>query len=255
MSRVLLYDIEASNLSGSMGYVFSIAYAIIDTDKLHKNWKKMKRGKGLPKIHLISVLNTKGGYDLKKINGRGLISDKEVIKKFAEVVTNEADLICGHYAICFDHKMINARAMRYGVKPMPNVKQYDTWLSARKNHKLHSNRADAITEFLGGTEKTRLKPERWVKASMGHIPSIKYIEHHNIKDIVDLVKMFVNLAPYDPKFPATQVFRGKCPVCGCDKFKKMRFLSSSRETYKSHQCSNCGKWVKGNRVESFVHKM
>lgn len=59
----------------------------------------------------------------------------------------------------------------------------DLYYAWRSRFRLHSNRQDAVAEFLGmKQQKHTLRPEVWVRASFGDKKALKHIFAHNIED-------------------------------------------------------------------------
>lgn len=233
MAKILIWDIEASNLNADFGFVFCIG------------WKWV----GEKKTHLIKL------RDSKTFN-KDCTNDKEVVEKFGEVM-EQADYHVAHYGTFFDPQYVNTRRMIHELPPMAPATLVDTWKTARKKLKLHSNRLDSIFTALGvEAVKTRLDPKYWVRAAAGHIPSLRYIEEHCVKDVDALEKVYLKLQPILMDTPNNAGINGKmlsCPRCGMESvngiLQKRGLCYSKNGVAQRYQCKGCGGWCTGKREQ------
>lgn len=174
--RVGHFDIETSQLNASFGFL--ISWAIKEDGPNGKT--------------LYDALNksdfVKAGYD---------DPDKRIVTSMVNAL-NEFDVITYHFGDYFDGPMSRSRALFYKL-PFPEngaLQKIDTWKWAKRNLKLHSNRLEAIAEFLGVNTKTHLDPRIWRRASRGDIQAVNYIVEHNKQDVLTLEKVYNILKPY-----------------------------------------------------------
>lgn len=229
-AKILIWDIEASSLVGDYGYCFCIGY-------------KWFGDKGAPK--LITIRNSP---TFKK----DTTNDKYVVEEFAKVFS-QADASVAHFGTFFDPLFVNTRLLVHGLPPLPPVPMIDTWKTAKKKLKLRSNRLNAIFEAFGiEAEKTRLDPKSWVRGAAGHIPSLKYIEDHCIKDVDALEKVYAKLRPLMLDIPNVAVIEDKeegCPRCAAEALIQRGYLTTKTGKKARFQCKACGGWSHSRKIE------
>lgn len=223
--KVLLFDLEASNLAANFGFMFCVGY-------MHLEDKE-------PKV--LSVRDNKKQFKKDPTN------DKELIEKFRPIVEG-ADVIVAHYGKKFDAPFLQTRCFEHGLRPLNLPALIDTWHTARYTLKFNSNRLDTINRSLPGTsglaQKTPIDNKAWVRGPSGHIPSLKEIEKHCYFDILVLKNTYLGLRPFmlshphlarlvDPKSEA-------CPACNSTNLQKNGKRVTSRGVSQRWECLSCG---------------
>jgi uncharacterized protein YprB with RNaseH-like and TPR domain len=168
------FDIETSQLNASFGFMIS--------------WALKDDGKTILSDSLTKKDFKDAGYD---------DPDKRIVRSMVDTL-NEFDVITFHFGEYFDAPFARSRAILYGY-PFPEhgqLAKIDTWKWAKRNLKLHSNRLDAIAEYLGVNSKTHLSPAIWRRASRGDLEAIAYILKHNKMDVVTLEKVYHKLKQF-----------------------------------------------------------
>jgi len=168
------FDIETSQLNASFGFMIS--------------WAMKDDGKKIISDSLTRKDFQDAGFD---------DPDKRIVGSMVETL-NEFDIITFHFGEYFDAPFARSRAIYYNL-PFPeygSLAKIDTWKWAKRNLKLHSNRLDAIAEYLGVNSKTHLNPAIWRRASRGDIDAVQYILKHNKMDVVTLEKVYHKLKAY-----------------------------------------------------------
>lgn len=227
-ARVVLYDIEASNLSADFGRILSFG------------WKELGAGK----THVRNINETKG-YKKDPTN------DKE-LALLARDVLGSADIIVGWYSQRFDLPFINSRLLAHGESPVPPVAHVDGWRIARYQLHLHSNRLASVSAFLEVEEKTPLLPKVWARATAGDEKALRYVGAHCKQDVVVLEQVYKAIRPFCLDHPNYRVLgREACPICGASaslKQKGHRITRTGRHA--RFQCKKCGGWSKGKHEGS-----
>lgn len=241
-ARILLWDIEASNLNANFGFVFCIG------------WKWF----GESKVNLISVRDFPKSFD------RDPTDDKEVIKAFTKIMA-EADIQVFWYGLRFDLPFVNTRALINSLDPLPKVPHIDGWRIAKDRLKFNSNRLDTVSRAIpitntlepnpnrGDERKTVLDPIAWMKAASGHIPSIKLIEDHCEKDVIVLENVYVAIRKHANNMPnlsklnslilgERSKFKEGCPSCGSFRMQARGKSLTVRGSKHRYQCQSCGHW-------------
>lgn len=225
--KTLFFDIEATNLSASMGYILCIGY----------KWAHEKE------VHLIRIDQTPEGR-LHKTDDSG------VLKQFGKVF-EQADVVVHHFGEYFDIPFIQTRRMMKGLKPMPVVAQVDTWRIAKKRLKFHSNRLAALISSLKCPyAKTELKGDIWIEAMAGEKKAVDYVVKHCKYDVLSLEWVYDKIKPVWDRHP--RMFFSKderqCPECG-----KLAGQGKGKRACQSHQyermvCTACGFNWKGRKL-------
>lgn len=171
--RIGFLDIEATNLDADFGYI--LTYAI--------------KGLGEKGVRSYAVRSK----DIKRNEPDK--SDKDLIKRLVRDMMMY-DRLVTHYGNKFDIPFIRTRALYCGVEfpGYREIYQDDTWEIARRKLKLHSNRLENIAiAILGGSQKTRIMPCYWIGAIRGDDKCIDYILDHNIRDVIELEKVWLKV--------------------------------------------------------------
>jgi uncharacterized protein YprB with RNaseH-like and TPR domain len=170
--RIGHLDIEASNLDADYGIMLSYSIKSHKKDKIYKD-----------------VITKKDlNNDLDKRIVQNCIND---MLKFDRLVT--------FYGTKFDLPFIRSRALILGID-FPNYQSIlhtDMYYYARHKLKLSSNRLENVSRNLvGETNKTRIDSKNWIGALQGNKKCLDYILNHNIKDVIDLEKVYDKLINY-----------------------------------------------------------
>lgn len=223
--KVLFLDIEASNLSASVGYVLSIGY----------KWAHEKKAKVL---------------DLSTHPGSKTTDDRNLLKAF-EPIFNEADIVVHHFGQYYDVPFLQTRRLIHGMKPLPVVQQVDTWRIAKKRLKFHSNRLDAILKALHCPyEKTAIDFNLWIDASAGDRKALKYISHHCKMDVLVLEWVYNHIKAVWDQHP-TGILSNRtnmCKVCKKGNMISNGIRPTQSKIYRRLSCNKCGFTEKGKVI-------
>lgn len=231
--KIVLFDIEASNLSANFGYMLCASYKYLDRDK----------------IHTIKISD----YPLFK---RDCTNDYEVAKRIGEVLT-DADGWIGHYSRKYDEPFINTRLIYHGLPILPSMGQahIDTWRICRYKLKLNSNRLASAAAFFGLEEKTALSGPIWIKAQAGHKPSLKYVYEHCRQDVLVLEQVYKKIKAIETTshFNVALAAVGKygkvgmvCPRCATEgQLQSRGWRYAKVQRTKRYWCKACGAWSNG----------
>jgi uncharacterized protein YprB with RNaseH-like and TPR domain len=226
--KILLWDIEATNLDANFGYILCIGYKFL----------------GDKNVKLIKI------RDFKE-HKKDPTNDKKVIEKFMEIL-KEADMIVTHYGSKYDYPFLQSRALFWGLPPIPPITHFDTWRVCKDRLKLTSNKLDVISKILpipkkNKKKKTEVEGYHWIKGAVGDIKSLKYIEHHCKMDIEVLEQVYLYLRTIVPNHQNlykhySEYTEGCCPSCGSDKVIKSGYLYTLVNKKQRYRCNNCGGW-------------
>lgn len=217
MSKILIFDIESTNLAANFGYIICICY----------KWL------GEEKIHTISI-DSFPGFKADPTN------DKEVVKTFKKVF-EEADMVVAHYGQKFDKTFVNTRLLVHGLGSLPRTKLFDTWRVAKDHLRLNSNRLATLISALNiKYQKTELSGPIWIKAMAGHRPSIKYVIEHCVYDVLALEQVYLKISPL--------VLENTNPMfhkCDSKFWRSNGNRVCDRKAFRRMWCMKCGGWWKG----------
>lgn len=229
--RIIVWDLETTNLSGNFGYLLCGAWKVY----------------GEKKIHCVSIVDTPT-FDKDPTNDKILC--KELVRSL-----EGADMWVAHFGKWFDRTFLNARLVGHGLDPLPPIPMIDTWKICKDNLKLNSNRLATIASWLDLEEKTPLNGKIWIKAMAGHKPSIKYVEKHCRQDVLVLEQVYEKIRCLSSNHPNVNMVHDQtdgtgrvtepCPICG-EKALQRRGKNVARMRWSQrYHCRNCGGWSKG----------
>lgn len=237
-NRVILWDIESTNLNANFGYILAIAGKAIDDKKVT-------------------------AFDVSKYSSyRGdPTNDKRLVRDAADYLASAGAWVTW-YGSRFDVPFVNSRLIHHGYAPLPPIPHIDGWRIAREKMALHSNRLASVSSFLGLEEKTPLDGPTWIKASAGNKKALDYVVKHNIQDVIVLQQAFEKIRPLITSGPNLSLLKtgtkardedGQgCPICGSIGQLQRRGTSVTAVGMRQrYQCQKCGGWSRGKmeRVE------
>lgn len=219
-SRVCIWDIESTSLNATFGFVLCVG------------WKWL----GEKKVHIAKTTDF----------GKNHWDDKGVVMKAVKEIS-EADMWVTWYGSRFDVPFLNTRLILHGKPPMPPIAHWDGWRVARNHLKMSSNRLATISEFFGLSPKTPVRGDAWVKASVGHGPSLKYVVDHCVQDVLTLEQAYLKLRPLTKDHPNLGIFNKEmrcCPACQSVHIHKRGTRIARSRAYQRYQCDDCGLWLR-----------
>lgn len=226
--KIILWDIETSNLNANFGFILCIG------------WKYY----GAKKVNLIKISDYKDAFK------KDCTNDYHVVKE-AKKVLEQADGWVTHYGQRFDEPYLNSRLLYHGLSPLPPMGRahIDTWRIMRYKMKLNSNRLNSATAFFNLEEKTPVSGPMWIKAIAGDKKALKYVYEHCKQDIVVLEQAYDKLKPLHTTHFNINLATGvkdACPRCGEVGFLQKRGFQYAATTRKQrYQCQACGGWSTG----------
>lgn len=231
MARILVFDIESTNLKANFGSILCVGYKFV----------------GQRSTHVPSILDY---HDICNHCDRieDPENDRELLKEFSRVY-NSADIVVSWYGKGFDVPFIQTRLLFHKLPPLSPVPHVDGCRDiAQKYLKLHSNRLGAVQEFLDlPNAKTPLASKEWNLARAGKKRGLKYVIEHCKQDVLVLEEAYLklrNLMPRHPNVGLLHQDREACPFCGgSSTHARGTYVSGSRE-YQRYQCQRCGGWFK-----------
>lgn len=173
----------------------------------------------LPKIGYLDIETT--GFDAnyhhiltyviktrsKKEYKTGVITQKELLafdfdKRLCVDLVRDMmnyDIVVTYFGTKFDIPFIRSRCL-YWMLPFPKSGELfhkDAFYMVRRLLKLHSNRLEVATKFLGISGKNHVEGDIWMKARLGDKAALRYVLRHNKLDCSTLEKLHKRLEAYD----------------------------------------------------------
>ena len=216
--KILVFDIECTNLKASFGTVLAIA---------HK-WL------GERKVNVPTILD---------YTTSGMLDDKPLIEEFREVYC-KADYTVAHYGKRFDLPYIQTKCLKHKLGPMPNIPMMDTCEIAWKNFKIHSNRLGTWLEYLDCKyEKKAMRADDWLHAAHGCKKAMKAVKERAKYDVLGLEEVFLAMRPWIKNEPNRHLFGASgCVSCGSYNLQSRGYQANKTRRYQRYQCTDCGKW-------------
>lgn len=232
--RILVYDIEATDLSAGFGEMICFGYAWL----------------GEKEVHVRTMYDYEGWDDLPVEN-----RDKYLVSDLDDLFM-EADVICGHYSTKYDLPFIQTRRLIHKLKPLPAPIHIDTWKLSKTYLKFNNNRLKTIAEGLRAPErKSKVDLLVWRRAKAHDLDAMKKIVKYNLQDVRTQVGVTEALLPFTKIMPNWNVFTGaivpQCQSCGSTDLQSRGFAYTKLNKFQRYQCKMCGKWMRSRTSETF----
>lgn len=169
--RIGVWDIEATGLNAAFGHLLCVGVKTIGS-----------------KDSTIFRIDDFQGYTRARWDDRRLsYAAKKALEQY--------DVLVSYNGTRYDIPFFNTRLVENGFKPLSSdIKHADLLKTVRARMRLHSNRLDALTKFLGtSSSKTPLTPDVWRRAGAGDRASIDFVVDHNLHDLLTLEESFNKL--------------------------------------------------------------
>lgn len=218
-TNILVYDIECTNLKSDFGVLLCIGY----------KWLHEKR----PKV--ISVTDYPNWR-------RDLTNSRKLLKDFTRVY-EKADLVVTYNGKMFDQKWLNGKLWHYGMPLLPPTPHVDLY-QASKTHLNASRKSLQNLAKVGQfkTSKEGVEGNDWLKASTGHLPSIKSVIAHCKADIEVTEEFYYRMRPFIRQHPRVGG-RSECRSCGAEDWEKRgKALTINLGPRLKLRCRQCGSW-------------
>jgi len=225
-SKVLIWDIECTNLDADFGTVLCVGYKWLGED-----------GVWVMRID---------DYSSDPIN------DKPLIKDFLKVYAS-ADVTVAYNGILFDRPYILAKVLEYGLEVPPNIPMEDPYWMAR-GLRLSRKSLDNIARVMGlDVQKTPVERKIWKQAAVGRTSALGYVEDHCVKDVLVLEEAYLKLRPLKRTHTRLGVDLGHCRYCNSTRLQSRgRYMSKNKGVGKRVQCMECSGW--DTRTEKELEK-
>lgn len=223
MAKILLFDVESTDLDADFGTALAFGYKFLDDKK--------------PRVLSITEY-----YPPCKKCGRVATDTDKLLIEDAHKIISSSDMLVSWYGKGFDIPFLNTRAVEAGLPPLPPIPHVDLYFTARTHLKLSSNRLASAQDFLQlPVSKTAILKRTWREAQAGIPSALKYVVDHCEKDVLVLEGAYLKLRPFVLTHPRVAGL-GPCRVCGSTKLQKrgLSLLVSTKTPRQRVQCSSCG---------------
>ncbi len=170
---IATFDIETSNLNADFGIILCCVIK-----PAHSKKAIVLRGDEYPT------------WKTKRSNDCALVQDIAAeLEKYSVLIA--------HNGLRFDLPFIRTRQLRFGKKPLPEIKIVDPVLIARNKLRLSGNSLRRVTEHVGCAGKTEVHGHQWLEAALdGSRKAMNYIVDHCVADVEILETLASQIAPY-----------------------------------------------------------
>lgn len=220
-AKILVWDIEASNLKADYGIVLAFGYKFVGEESAN--------------VLLIS--------DFPKYK-KDKTDDSAILKKAIEVMES-ADIWVTYYGKHFDIRFIKARMMYHGLGYLPNIQHVDLYDHAKTHMLLSSGKLANVADFLKlPTEKTRIDGRLWVKAMSGDKQALEYIRDHCLRDVQLTEELYKILGPAIIRHPRVSFDVKPCSYCGGEVQLRGSYPPLAGQSTPRYRvcCKVCGRW-------------
>lgn len=222
--RILIWDIECSGLRSDFGLLLCIGY----------KWY------GEAKTHTLNIYDYPGWQ-------KDMTDSRKLLKDFMKVYM-QADMQVTFNGKMFDVKWINGKLWHYGMPLLPPLPHVDLYFAAKTN--LNMSRKSLANISSVGRFKERKFSDfdnvEWLKASVGHMQSLRSIVKHCHADLRVTEEAYDRLAPFIRTHPNTAPagVSGVCRVCRSNKLSRRgTYLSATKVAKQRYVCKDCGAWT------------
>lgn len=181
-------------------------------------------------------------------------SEKSMLKGIHKLM-DEADAICHYNGTRFDIPTLNKEFILNNMAPPAPSRDIDMLRTARSRFKFTSNKLDYVAQQLKLGAKTKHTGyQLWIDCMAGDKKAWKTMEKYNKQDVVLLEKVHDRLLPWIKNYPNQNLYgrSESCPSCGSKKLQARGTAVSVNVRYQRYQCTDCGKWSKGEKSELHV---
>ena len=238
--KVLIYDIETAPM---LGYVWSLWDNNVGLNQLHQDWSILS--------YAAKWLDGKEIFYDDQRNAKDIHDESKLLKGIWKLL-NEADIVITHNGKRFDEKKLNARFLKFGLKPLGKKKHIDTLVIAKREFAFTSNKLEYLTKqfCIKNKKKSHGKfPgfQLWLECLKGNKKAWNEMKDYNIADITSLEELYYKLAPYDNTVNFNLFHDREVTFCTCghNKFSKNGFTYSNSGKYQKYTCKKCSNNIRG----------
>ena len=227
-SKILLWDLETTDLKASHGFIICVAAKWLDE----------------PKFALSMRIDDVPGYGTTP---RSYMNDKPLVKAIVDLL-DQADASVAHYGDRFDRRFLITRALVHGINPPAPTKLLDTWRYARNNLALQSNRLAMLCDtFKVAHPKYHLPTDTILLARYGDRKSLREMQKYNENDVLGLEEVYKEIRALINDHPNCSGVSGQCFACGSERLESRGYRLTKAYRIQRFQCKDCGTWNTGKQ--------
>lgn len=217
--KILLYDIETTNLAADFGTCLCIGYKWLGTNR----------------VSVPSIMDYDGWRDDPTYDGHLLADFRDVYE--------QADMVVTYYGKGFDIKFLQAKMLEWDLGILPNTPHVDLYFTVKHNLRLSRRSLANVGYFLGlNAEKTPIEGKMWRSAQAGNHKAIKYVIDHCRADVLVLEEAYLKLRPLVRTHPRVRGW-DPCRVCGSNHLQhRGPAITVTKGARHRVQCQDCGAW-------------
>jgi len=225
--KILLWDIECSDLKADFGHILCIGYKWYGDDTSY-------------------VISMAENPEWPK-PGKTLWDDKWMVQEFLPIVA-EADDQVTWYGKKFDEPYVRSRMIHWGMRnDFPPIHHTDLWETCRKEFCLSNNRLITAGRFLRLEEgKIQMPVVDWKHASQGDRAAMARTERRCSSDVFMLEEAYEKMRPFIRvnRLNLSRV-TGRdyaCPACNSTNVQARGYRPTLAGRFRRWQCQDCGSW-------------
>lgn len=239
-NKILVLDIETSDLNANRGHILCAAAKWYNQDKVY-TWR----------------IDDRAGYGSSPKSWR---EDSWICRDIIDLAT-DANAVVAYYGGYgkFDIPFINTRAIGAGIAPFPQLSIVDPYTTAKGKLKLARNSLDAVSTLLKCKQKKYHLPwEDWQNAKFGDRKAMSKLLKYCINDVHCLEEVYTKLLPLISNHPYVSGGADlpnpdhrdrRCPACGSTKTISKGSRYTKNFKIMRRQCKNCKHHFQSGRAK------
>ncbi len=229
-ARVLLLDIEASDLKADIGYLMCVGYKWLDEKKKGGVIK-------CPSLMDYPAWNKKGG---DKTDDTALLKDIYQLCLGADIVVT---FFGGPGA--YDWRFLQGRMLIKNVGVLPPALHFDLLFNSRAKNTFRSNSLFSLERTLNlKNRKTPLDPQVWNSAKSGNEIDFAKVITHCKHDILTTEELYYRMRGLSMRHPRVTTDLEACRACGGRVIRRGYGVTRQKNRPIKVQCvrDGCGAW-------------
>ena len=242
--RILIFDIETAPMKA---FVYGLWDQNIPLKSIEKDW-----------FMFSFAAKWAGENDIfyKDTSKRKDVSNDYYVCKELHKLLSQADIVVGQKEEKRTIKKANARFIKHGFDPIPQIQQIDTLKIARKYFKFTSNKLDYIAQYLGIEGKYKSPKysgmDLWIACYNKNMEAFEEMEIYNKQDVEITEKVFDKLKTWHAPLNFQAFYQTATCICGSTNFNKDGVRYTKQSAFQRYKCAECGKHYTGK--ENLINK-